>query len=198
MRIVLLIVAVLLTGCSAPLMSFRLSEDVTMDVDRMYADDESFDVRIDFTEHSEEHEYLIQEGDLGFVFFVECWKTTEDGEIRGYDHQWAEDLGAAPMLVREFKVYTGTVAGADLTKRQSFAMLPQNIDGSVVTNVDPRYFNYDNYFSLGHRIQGRVVEQAQVVGTWRLIWTPNTVRVDTEHGYIVWSDGAVLIFEVEQ
>jgi len=198
MRIALLIVALLTTGCTQVLASFRVSDDVTMDVIHMESSPTGFDVKVEFREHDKKHRYLIQEGDLGNLYFVECWETRGDGSIRGYDRHWTKlvDSAGLSLVVRRFKVYTGTVEGVDLTDRTYFGMLPQNQDGSVVTNIDPEYFNHDNYFGKGHRLQGTIVERAQVFGTWQLSWQSNQVRIDVGNEFIAWNDGAYVVFQV--
>ena len=201
MRLAPLIFALaFLTGCTSVLATFRLSKDVEMDVTRVAADGTKFDLRVVFREGSEEYDYLIQEGDLlNGTVFVECWNTDEDGEIIGYDHHWQDivDSTATPVVTREYKVYVGRVQGADLTKSR-FGMLPRNIDGSVVTNIDPQSFNHDNYFAKGHKIQGTIVEKAQVSGTWLLSWQPGQIRVEVGNEFLVCSDGAVLVFQVQR
>lgn len=200
MRIAPLIFALaFLTGCTSVLATFRLSKDVTMDVTRIAADGKRFDVRVVFREGSKEYNYLIQEGDLlNGTVFVECWETDEDGEIRGYDHHWQEGLDSkvTPMISRKFKVYTGRVEGADLTAFGRFGMLPRNMDGSVLTNVDPRFFNAD-YFAK-HKVAGEVVARAQVIGIWQLSWQFNKVTVSVGEEFIVCNDGAILSFTTSQ
>jgi len=201
MRIAPLIFALaFLTGCTSVLATFKLSDDVEMDVTRIAADGSRFDVRVVFREGSAEYDYLVQEGDLlNGTVFVECWNTDEQGEIRGYDHHWQSGLDSkkVPLLTRQFLVYVGRVQGADLTKSR-FGMLPRNIDGSVVTNIDPQSFNHDNYFAKGHKLQGTIVEKAQVSGTWLLSWQPGQLRVEVGNEFLVCSDGAVLVFQVQR
>jgi hypothetical protein len=199
MRVLLAMLAVVVTGCYQTLASFRLSDDVTMDVTRMAADETMFDVRVEFKESSAEYRYLIQEGDVGGGnFLVECWKTdSSDGEIWGYDHHWQQflDSDGFTALTRRFTVYVGKVEGEDLEEKTRFAMLPRNMDGTVVTNINPALFNAD-YFAR-HRLQGRIVERAQVSGTWRLTWEPGMVRIDVGHHYVVFKDGATFSFVIE-
>lgn len=199
MRVMLAILIFVITGCSQVLASFRLSEEVTMDVTRMTADEKMFDVRVEFVESSEQYRYIIQEGEVGAgTFLVECWKTdSSDGRIRGYDHQWQTSLDSVSTgkLTRSFKVYTGRVEGADLAENTRFAMLPRNMEGTVVTNVNPAVFN-GHYFAK-HRIQGEIVEKAQVFGTWQLSWQSNEVRIDVGNQYIVFKDGTLFSFTID-
>ena len=202
MRIAPLIFALaFLTGCTSVLATFKLSDDVEMDVTRIAADGSRFDVRVVFREGSAEYDYLVQEGDLlNGTVFVECWNTDEQGEIRGYDHHWQSGLDSkkVPLLTRKFLVYTARVEGADLTRTGRFAMLPKNLEGTVVTNIDPLYFNHENYFAKGHKIQGEIVAKAQVSGTWQLSWQYDQVQITVGDEFIVYRDGACMIFQIEK
>jgi len=195
MRVVLTILALFVSGCATPLVSFRLSDDVTMDVMQMSADEERFDVRVEFQESNTTYKHLIQEGDAGWnIIFVECWETDDEGAIDGYDHHHQDGLKGNVSITRTLRVYTGRVSGVDATS-YGFAMLPQNFDGSVITNVNPEFFNKEHFAK--HKLQGLVLERAQVTGTWQLTWHPNEVRIDVGHEFVVSKDGAILSFTTE-
>lgn len=194
-RLFIVVGSLLLAGCCQIQPTFHLSNDVSMEVLETEVSEDSFDLKIEFKEETP-HGYLVQQGTVEAGDLVECWKTRNCGTIKGHDHQWASGI-QAPTLRRDFVVYAATVEGADLTERQHFAILPASMDGSVQTTVDPKTFNYENYFAKGHKIQGRIVDRAQVTGTWSLIWTPNQIRIETENGFAVYSNGAFLVVDTE-
>jgi len=183
-NMVMVLFALLLTaGCSAPLAVFRLSDDVSMAVYSMHADHDGFEVKVKFRE-STVYPEVIQEGVLPTrATFVEKFPADDETFM---DRHHAYGLAAHAISSRTMTVYVGETRGTDDTWL-GFAMLPQNLDGSVVTNTDPKKFNAQ--YTRSHAITGRIVRAGTSRGVWSLHWSPHRLLLRTDSGSLLWSQG---------
>lgn len=171
-RVLVMLFAIMCTGCAAPVVSFQLNDEIRMDVYDAKADAETFEVRVKFVESSAYPE-VIQEGrwhEHGWTFV----ETFAADDVTVVDSHSGYGFGAHTEGVRRScVVYCGQTEGADWSGR--FAMLPQNFDGSVTTNAPHDRFNVRYW--VRHRAQGRVVVQSRQRGTWHLTWKPYMLMI---------------------
>ena len=112
--------------------------------------EKSFDIRLRFEEWSD-FPGLAQEITFNNSALVEYFDI-KDGEMTStFDKHSATGIKA--FYVRRMRVYPASVEGVDYNG--SFAQLPSNKDGSVITNISPR-FN-ENY-QKKHKTQGTIVD----------------------------------------
>lgn len=166
----------LLTGC-APIATLSLSSEVDLEVHRAVADQEMFSVKVKFLNKTN-HPEVIQEAhaELGYVF-VEKFEAANGSSYT--DNHY--NSGLQGQLVRKMRVYAGRTAGTDDTWA-GFAMLPKNMDGTVVTVVDK---TFNAAYQSEHQIRGEVVAQSAVTGEWEIHWKPGYVEVVTKSGRVI-------------
>lgn len=147
-----------------------------------------------------DYDYIIQEFTMsngGSV--VECWHVP-DGQfgINHRDHHYT--TSAWPMHARQMVVYPGTVKDADFTSA-GFAMLPENMDGSLKTDIGPRFNRSYRYkgvlnphtgkleFEPGngtnHEIRGRITDCDRSLGvTWNFKYERGKLMVYLPDGSV--------------
>lgn len=137
---------------------FMTLEDASSPGRNWYGQPTDYMIKVRFHEYTE-YEGLIQEVELesGYVlveyFRISDWNPTcRDG------HSGVNSNG-----VRRMFVYPANVEGVDL-RRGTFGHLPQNSDGSKVTNISP-FFNQT--YQMCHETRGRIVKEDKSLGfTW--------------------------------
>lgn len=88
--------------------------------------------------------------------FVECFTCPED---------WVLDVhepvsSYVPGIIIEGRLYGATVTGANL-RADGFGVLPQNMDGSFVTDLNPEYpAMLDPEFFAAHPIAGQITARS--------------------------------------
>lgn len=176
--------ALLICGC-APLATFRLSEDVEMEVYSMTADSTSYEAKVKFVEHTPFHE-VIQEGQMDQdQRFVEKFKSCPN---TGTDTHCTNGLDPLQSDSRVMTVYVGNTYG---TKELSsgFAMLPANRDGSVITNTS-LFFN-KKYRDSFPELTGEIIARSLIEGRWMLSWVAGTLTITTPSGKISVRNGVI-------
>lgn len=93
---------------------------------------------------------------------VEYFKTP-DGSFPFGQRDTHSISGTVESHTRYVYTYPAEVIGADFTYR-GFAEIPQNQDGTVVTNTDPASFNAK--YNSNHDRRGRVVRDYREHGRW--------------------------------
>lgn len=125
-------------------------------MDARYSE-EGFSVRVLFTESFSYYEGVVQEvemdwdgdGDFDYVL-VEYFKL-KDGRMSGvHDHHSGSDA------YRRMTVYPANVKDVDWMY-DSFAQLPENMDGSKLTNI-PDSFNF--MYQIAHDTKGYISDAA--------------------------------------
>lgn len=184
MRYLALLLTFLCAGCATtPVASFKLSDEVTLHVVSMEATDDSFQAKVWFYEDTE-HAEIIQEGRLHTgQNFIE--KFAANSNTYTDTHHYF-GLRGSPRVTRTMTVYAGLTAGTDATFA-GFAMLPRNMDGSVVSTIDPAGFNVK--YNSKHRITGAVVRESKTRGEWSLTWTANKLLLTAPDGTLTWEAG---------
>lgn len=126
-------------------------------------------VELVFENHSE-YTHIVQEIDLGNgVHLVESFRM-EDGHRTTDRASWSS--------IKEFrtmKVYCANVTGAD--EWGGFAHLPENMDGSVVTNIGP---NFNRVYQRNHETKGRITKKSSNYFIWTLSSDGLNLSVRTE------------------
>ena len=88
---------------------------------------------------------------------------TPDGTFQANQRDKHSTIGLTGTQKRYIYTYPAEVTGVDATA-SGFAELPQNLDGSVVTNVDPNLFNKEH--NDAHDRKGMVVRDERNKGRW--------------------------------
>lgn len=182
MKNVLVLFVLLISGC-APIATFDLSDEVKMDVYSMDTDEASFEIQVKFSESTRFHD-IIQEGriDNGNVF-VE--KFSADDRT-GTDTHFS-DRNTTPET-RILTVYVGNTAGTGNTW-SGFAMLPQNMDGSTVTNTG---LNFNRRYRQDFPVlTGVITERSKIQGQWTIIWRPHYLEIQTPSGKLINRKGVI-------
>lgn len=155
MKLLPIILLLMLSGCCVPRMELdELPDNQPVSIELLDQEapssDGIFRVRVRFYERTE-YLGLLQELDLGNGQTLVEYFRTDDGRM-GVCHKDVHFTKQGDFEVRLMKIYPADVAGVDY--RSGFAMLPQNMDGSVRTNTGPN-FNAD--YLKDHQVRGRVV-----------------------------------------
>lgn len=121
-------------------------------------------------ENRSDYTHIVQELDLGDgIYLVECFRIAK-GELITDRASWSS--------IREFrtmKVYCADVVGAD--EWGGFAHLPENMDGSVVTNIGP---NFNRVYQRYHETRGRIIKKSSNYFIWTLSSDGLNLSVRTE------------------
>lgn len=130
---------------------------------------------------STKYNYIIQEIllDNGETV-VECFKLIGGRMVPGQSdhHSWDD---AWPREKRQMFIYPGTVVGADETFF-GFAMVPENMDGSVKTTTGPEF---NKNYRKNHSVQGVITECDKSLGvTWKYEYELGKLEVYLPNGSI--------------
>lgn len=126
-------------------------------------------IMVDFTRHGDgDWNAIVQEVVCadGKVL-VECFRLSQGDSIQDR-HTWSDASEARTMTV-----YLAKVEGVDWRGR--FAHLPQNMDGSLVTNIG---LNFNAEYQRTHKTQGRIVARSEESFTWRFAATEHRLVVE--------------------
>ena len=155
MKYVPLILLFLLSGCCFPRMELdELPDNQPVSVELLDQEapssDGVFRVRVRFYERTE-YQGLMQELDLGNGQTLVEYFRMPDGRM-DVCHKDVHFSEQGEFEVRRMTIYPADVAGVDYSS--NFAMLPQNMNGTVRTTTGPN-FNAD--YLKNHQVRGRVV-----------------------------------------
>jgi hypothetical protein len=89
---------------------------------------------------------------------VECWRVSK-GDSAVDVHWWT----SYPQT-RDMVVYAANVEGAD--ERGNFAMLPENMGGSVSTTVGE---NFNAGYQQSHDVRGRITSRSKLEFHWKIV-----------------------------
>lgn len=175
-KLFLPILSVLILACCSTTPNVRKQPDtVVVDV-RMFevSMEQGFSAKVHIYEWSElpgiVSEVYLPDGYL----LVEYFDTPNGKMLDGqWDNHWVQSPGLS--YERYIFTYPAEVEGADKTE-YGFAELPQNRDGSVRSNTDPKTFNLA--YHRKHKRQGKIVSDRRDLGRWwRIIYNGVTKEV---------------------
>lgn len=155
MKLCSLILLLVLSGCCAPRLELdELPDNQPVSIELLDQETPSSDgifrVRVRFYERTE-YQGLLQELDLGNGLYLVEYFRMDDGRME-MCHKDVHFSEKGTKELRKMKLYPADVAGVDY--RRNFAMLPQNMDGSVRTTTGP---NFNAGYLKNHQVRGRVV-----------------------------------------
>lgn len=159
MRLLLIVViALLAAGCCAPRLDWAdIPEDQPVSIEfldqQVPSGDWIYRVRVRFYERTE-YEGLIQEIHFSDGNTLVEYFRMDDGRME-VCHKDVHTRIGMDYEVREMIVYPANVEGVDY--RGTFAMLPENMDGSVRTTTGT---NFNKDYRKNHAVKGRVVSAA--------------------------------------
>lgn len=155
MKLCSILLLLLLSGCCVPRMELdELPDNQPVSIELLDQEapssDGIFRVRVRFYERTE-YQGLLQELDLGHGQTLVEYFRMVDGRME-MCHKDVHFSERGSFEIRKMRIYPADVAGVDYSN--SFAMLPQNMDGSVRTNTGP---NFNASYLKNHQVRGRVV-----------------------------------------
>ncbi len=185
-----------LTGCRS-VVEVPLTDHLTLVVKELGATDTSFRALLGFRETTD-YEEIIQEVEIKNkdgvqLRLVESFDTTwwevpldlrDDGvQATVTDHHWS--AVASGWEHRDCRFYAGRVMGADKDS-VGFAMLPQNMDGSVVTSISDKV---NQRYRRRQKIKGRVMERHPETGHYWIDWIPGQITISSRLGSVIHEKG---------
>lgn len=158
MKLCSLILLLVLSGCCAPRLELdELPDNQPVSIELLDQETPSSDgifrVRVRFYERTE-YQGLLQELDLGNGLYLVEYFRMDDGRME-MCHKDVHFSEKGTKELRKMKLYPANVEGVDY--RGSFAMLPENMDGSVRTTTGA---NFNKDYRKNHAVKGRVVSAA--------------------------------------
>lgn len=131
-----------------------------------YSDEDDWSAKFKFYEWDDEYDHWIQEvylpnGDI----LVEVFNLVNGQMLscRVDHHRTKYGVGPSGKEVRLVYSYMGKVEGVDWNSNGTFAHLPQNRDGTVVTDIGS---NFNEAYQKSNETRGRIVSDNRPEGFW--------------------------------
>lgn len=183
MRLLLIVViALLAAGCCAPRLDWAdIPEDQPVSIEfldqQVPSGDWIYRVRVRFYERTE-YEGLIQEIHFSDGNTLVEYFRMDDGRME-VCHKDVHTRIGVDYEVREMTVYPANVVDVDYDG--TFAMLPENIDGTVRTTTGA---NFNKDYRKKHAVKGRVVAcDRSRAAYWKLTYADGKLSVEIPAQY---------------